>query len=238
MNTKVDSSNNANNWGYGYNAWGQMTCAKAASTTCTSGATRTVPTYDALDRVVSSTYNGTTTTNSFRGRSETLTRQAISGSTTTAYDFAADGTPIAEKGTTTNPFFYLRDPHGDVVGSVTTAASNQSTRSFDPYGKVLATTQVSGSEPVLGYQGDPTDPVTKLVDMGTRYYMPTTDRFMNRDSVAGDPTAPMSMNRYAYANMSPLTMFDPTGKAGCEIGLPPFMGPDDTELPEIDGVEI
>jgi RHS repeat-associated protein len=69
---------------------------------------------------------------------------------------------------------------------------------------------------VLGYQGDLTDPNTKLVDMGTRYYMPTTGRFTTRDVVFGDPSAPMSLNRFAYALMSPLRYIDPTGMAGCE----------------------
>ena len=114
------------------------------------------------------------------------------------------------------PYFYLRDPHGDIVGSVTTAAAYQTTRSFDSFGKTLATSQVSGSQPVLGYQGDLTDPVTNLVDEGTRYYMPTTDRFMTRDSVAGDPRNPMSLNRFAYGDMNPITMSDPTGMAGCD----------------------
>ena len=86
---------------------------------------------------------------------------------TTALAATAAGTPIAEKGSITNPFFYLRDPHGDIVSSVSTTAANQTTRTFDPFGKPLSTTQVSGSQPVLGFQGDFTDPTTSLVDMAT-----------------------------------------------------------------------
>jgi RHS repeat-associated protein len=206
--TKLDSTTNANDWAYAYDAYGRMSCAKAASTACTSGATRTLPLYDALDRTVRSTYNAVTTTNTYRGITETLTRQQV-GTAITAYANTASGTPIAEKAT--NAYFYLRDPHGDVIGSVTTAGANQTTRTFDPYGGVLTATQTSGLQPVLGYQGDLTDPQTKLVDMGTRNYMPTTGRFMTRDVLAGDPSSPMSLNRFAYGLMSPLRYSDPTG---------------------------
>jgi RHS repeat-associated protein len=211
--TTADSSIAANDWAYAFDAYGRMSCAKQA-TGCTSGTTRTLPTYDALDRTISSTYSGTTTTNVFRGVTDVLSRQVV-GSSTTAYANNLDGTPIAQKAT--NAYFYLRDPHGDVVGSVTTAAANQTTRSFDPFGNVLATTQASGSQPVLGYQGDLTDTATKLVDMGTRNYSPSTGRFMTKDVVAGSATSPMSLNRFAYGLMNPMTMFDPTGMIGCDI---------------------
>jgi RHS repeat-associated protein len=205
--TKTDSSIAANDWAYGFDAYGRMSCAKQA-TSCTSGTTRVLPLYDALDRTISSSYNGTTTTNAYRGVGETLSRQQVA-STITAYASSPSGTPIAEKAST--PYFYLRDPHGDIVGSVTTSAANQTTRSFDAFGKPMATTQASGSQPVLGYQSDLTDPITALVDMGTRTYTPSTGRFTSRDSVSGDASAPMTLNRFAYGLLNPITMFDPTG---------------------------
>jgi YD repeat-containing protein len=101
--TKVDSSISANDWAYTYDAYGRMSCAKQA-TGCSSG-TRTLPVYDALDRTVSSTYGSTTTTNAFRGITETLSRRAV-GSAVTTYVASASGTPLAEKAT--NAYFYLR----------------------------------------------------------------------------------------------------------------------------------
>ena len=201
----ANSSTNANDWGYAYDVYARMSCAKPAATTCTSG-TRVQPAYDALDRTVSSVYSSTTT-NTYRGLSDVLTRQV--GAADTAYANTASGTPLAEKASTvTNASFYLRDPHGDVVGEVTTAAANQGTTAYDPFGKPLAT---SGTQSVLGFQSDLTDPTTKLVDMGTRYYQPTTGRFTSRDVVSGDPSSPMSLNRFAYAQMSPISNVDPTG---------------------------
>ncbi|MDH4112773.1 MAG: hypothetical protein OEV60_08860 [Actinomycetota bacterium] len=58
----------------------------------------------------------------------------------------------------------MLDTHSDVVGLVTTAAANQGTTAYDAYGGVLG---VTGTQGIVGYQGDITDATTKQVDMGT-----------------------------------------------------------------------
>jgi RHS repeat-associated protein len=115
---------------------------------------------------------------------------------------------------------YLADPHGDIVGLVSTAAANQATTSYDPFGQT--TTAATGS--LLGYQGDLTDAVTKQVDMGTRWYAGSTGRFTSRDTLFGELTAPMSLNTFAYAQMNPVSMTDPTGMR------PGSLGDDDDDL--------
>lgn len=40
---------------------------------------------------------------------------------------------------------------------------------------------------------------------------PSTGRFVSVDPYAGDPQAPVSLHRYLYANMSPVSCSDPTG---------------------------
>jgi RHS repeat-associated protein len=106
------------------------------------------------------------------------------------------------------------------VGLVSTQAANQATTSFDPFGQT--TTAATGS--LLGYQGDLTDPVTKQVDMGTRWYAGSTGRFTSRDVLFGELTAPMSLNTFAYAQMNPVSMTDPTGMR------PGSLGDDDDDL--------
>ena len=97
-----------------------------------------------------------------------------------------------------------------MVGLASTTASNVGTAAYDPYGKPLAT---SGTVSSLGYQGDLTDPLTKQVDMGTRWYTPGMGRFSSRDTLFGDISSPMSLNQFAYGGMNPVTMTDPTGDA-------------------------
>ena len=82
---------------------------------------------------------------------------------------------------------------------------------FDPYGQVAGATGATGPE--VGFQGDWTDPVTGLVDMGRRWYSPGTGGFTARDSVFGELRSPVSLNRYTYANDDPLGYFDPDGRS-------------------------
>ena len=211
--TQANSTINANDWAYGWDAYSRMTCAKAAATACTSGATRVQFAYDAFDRAATRTYNSATTTYTYQGTSEVITK-AISGATTTLYAYGAGGQPMAEKTGAAAATFHLRDPHGDVVGMVSTAATNQGTVAYDPYGKALAT---SGAQSMLGYQGDITDPITKHVDMGTRWYAPIQGRFASRDVLFGDAVNPMTLNQFAYGGMNPVTMIDPTGMGQCTM---------------------
>jgi hypothetical protein len=95
----------------------------------------------------------------YSGLSEQVAKAV--GSATTTYAFTPGGSPLGEA-TAGTAKLYLADPHGDIVGLVSTAAANQATTSFDPFGQT--TTAATGS--LLGYQGDLTDPLTKQVDTG------------------------------------------------------------------------
>src|SRR5207248_10655103 len=132
---KADSSINANDSAYTYDPFSRMTCAQQA-TTCISG-TRVLPTYDALDRMVSRVYGSSTTNYTYQGLGETLAKQ-VTGSTTSTYASTGSGGPLGEKtGSTTS--FDLLDPHRDLVGLVSTGAASQGTLAFDPWGSKLAT---------------------------------------------------------------------------------------------------
>jgi len=204
--TKADSTTAANDWAYAYDAFSRLTCAKQA-TTCTSGTTRVLSTLDAFHRVYQRTYNGAVTDYTYQGVGELPVKTQVGAGTPTTYALTPGGAPLAEK-TGSNTYFSLRDPHGDVVGLVTTSAANQGTTAFDPWGKPLGLT---GTQGWFGYQGDPTDVVTKQVDMGTRHYQPGLGRFSSRDVVFGDPSSPMTLNQHVYGGLNPVTMWDPTG---------------------------
>ncbi len=90
-------------------------------------------------------------------------------------------------------------PSGTVIGS----------RVYDPFGRIAGS--AGGTKAVVGFQGDFTDPTSGDVWMASRWYSPEMGRFTSRDSVAGDVTSPMSLNRFAYGNADPLGFFDPDG---------------------------
>ncbi|WP_329537073.1 RHS repeat-associated core domain-containing protein [Streptomyces sp. NBC_01450] len=61
-----------------------------------------------------------------------------------------------------------------------------------------------------GFLGKPTDTDTGLTHIGAREYDPATGRFLSVDPVLA-PDNHESLNGYAYANNTPVTLTDPTG---------------------------
>jgi len=115
------------------------------------------------------------------------------------------------------------------VGLTTTVAANQGTTAFDPWGTKLGAT---GTGSWFGFQGDPTDPDTRQVDMMTRWYEPSLGRFTSRDVLTGDPMDPGSLNQFTYTGGNPVTFTDPTGM--CDASDCPWLF--DGEGVEIDNV--
>jgi RHS repeat-associated protein len=196
---------------------GETTSAGAATTDSsdaygqqiTSGASAGTSSYtwDALDRVVSVAEPG--------GASIALTYDGLTNEV--ASDSSAD---------------YSRDPAGDLVGVDTTAggktlalvdhhddlsglftASGTSlvgSTTYNPWGQVLGT---SGPAVQVGYQGQWTDPATGQVNMGSRFYQPSTGSFSGKDTAPAGGGAAVTDDAYAYADDNPVTVTDPTGHA-------------------------
>ncbi|WP_394613685.1 LamG-like jellyroll fold domain-containing protein [Lentzea sp. JNUCC 0626] len=103
----------------------------------------------------------------------------------------------------------LSDKHGDVVGGLdASAAQLKDSAAYDPWGKVTAS---SGTKRAVGFQGDWTDPDSGQVNMGARWYDPSTGSFSSRDSVDQGGPGSAGFNRYAYGVGSPVNGFDPNG---------------------------
>ncbi|WP_439663446.1 LamG-like jellyroll fold domain-containing protein [Lentzea sp. HUAS TT2] len=103
----------------------------------------------------------------------------------------------------------LSDKHGDVVGGIdASSAQLKDSVAYDPWGKVTAST---GTKPAVGFQGDWTDPDSGHVNMGARWYDPSTGGFASRDSVDQGGPGSGGFNRYSYGVGSPVNGFDPNG---------------------------
>lgn len=62
-----------------------------------------------------------------------------------------------------------------------------------------------------GFVGGTNDPSTGLIHLGAREYDPALGSFISVDPIM-DPADPQQMQGYSYANNSPITFSDPTGK--------------------------
>lgn len=135
-------------------------------------------------------------------------------------DLTSDGTATFSRRPVGSPLgvsqaginnFVRTDAHGDVTATVSTAGAVTASRAFDPFG-VVTGTGGTGAQPTVGYQSDWTDPTSGLVNMGARWYQPTSATFVSRDSYNGRVDTPVSLNRHTYANNNPVAYTDPTGR--------------------------
>ena len=166
----------------------------------TGGSTQTYR-YDGLGRVIRDGFTYTGSGNDLAG----------DGSAT--YVRGTANEVIAESSTTATKLAWT-DLHSDVVGQFTaTGTTLDSTTTYDPLGKVVASTgAIVGA---LGYQSEWTDTSTNRVNMMARWYNTDTGQFDTRDTASNSP-APDSVNanRYQYGDANPLTVTDPTGHWG------------------------
>lgn len=188
---------------YGYNSFGEMASASSGGSAVSYGR-------DALGRISSRTAGGTIQTLGYDGGSSALALSRSGSGPATTMVRAPGGSLLAEAtaGSVTQQAW--TNVHGDLVALKDDNGSTVRWQAeYDPFGRVTSTT---GSPPVpLGFQSRLTDPVTGLVDMGFRQYDPMSGRFTARDSIVGALSAPVSLNRYLYANGDPVDFFDPDG---------------------------
>lgn len=169
-------------------------------TDITAGTSATDYAYDGLDRIAERdgeafTYNGSQWDPTSDGMDMF---HRTSGGSLVAYEDPSGVNHVVDNN------------HFDLTALVEPDGSLSDTATYDPWGDPIATT--GGTNPVLGYQSDYTDPDTGHVWMGTRWYQPTTGTFLSRDTYAGELSTPFTLNRYTYATNNPLNLWDPDGR--------------------------
>ncbi|WP_432841102.1 LamG-like jellyroll fold domain-containing protein [Dactylosporangium sp. CA-092794] len=173
-------------------AYGQVITQQAAGGTSTNQ-------YDAAGRVVRTGFK-------YSGLGNTLAQDSAA-----TYTRGPSGELLgAGSGTGASSNYVWTDQHADVVGQFkATSTSLTGSASYDPLGKVLATSALVGN---LGYQSEWKDSTTGRVNMLARWYNTDTGQFDTRDPVANSPIpAAVAANRFQYAGDNPLTNVDPDG---------------------------
>jgi len=173
-------------------------------TQCVKGSTTSTFTYGADGLRRRMVTGGNTTDYLLVGQS--VVRTLLNGSVDKTYLHGARG-PEYERDAAGNVRWYLYDGLGSVLGTVDGSGNIVSTRKYDVYGAVRASTGPSGTKHKwVGALGHPSEDETGLVYMRARYYDPTVGRF-----VSEDPAAHRN-NWFAYADNSPVNKVDANGK--------------------------
>jgi len=106
-------------------------------------------------------------------------------------------------------FVLIGDRHNDLVAASDTAGNLIGTAEYAPWGDILASSGLNGL--AIGYQGAYADGTTGRSRMGERWYLSQQGRFNSEDSFPGIRTDPITTNRYAFGDDSPMDFVDPSG---------------------------
>ncbi|MFJ6940553.1 RHS repeat-associated core domain-containing protein [Streptomyces sp. NPDC101132] len=105
---------------------------------------------------------------------------------------------------------WLVDDHHGTASLVVDATTQAVTRRYSkPFGERRGTNPTTWPDD-KDFLGKPADDTTGLTHIGAREYDPNTGRFLSVDPVFA-PEDHESLNGYAYANNTPVTLSDPTG---------------------------
>jgi RHS repeat-associated protein len=146
---------------------------------------------------------------------------------------AGDGTALR---TNAGLSWIVDDRHG-TASMVVDATTQQITRRYTkPFGDTRGSTPSTWPDD-KGFLGKPADATTGLTHVGAREYDPQIGRFLSVDPVLA-PGDHESLNGYAYANNTPVTLSDPSGLrpiTDCERGCSDGKGGTYTDYLSPDG---
>ena len=132
------------------------------------------------------------------------------GDNTLDFFYGENGHPYALKynGTT---YYYVTNLQGDVLAILDGSKQVVASYTYDPYGKVLTATGTLAEVNPLRYRGYFYDQDAGFYYLQSRYYDPTTCRFINADSYASTGQGLLGHNMFVYCLSNPIMFVDTKG---------------------------
>ena len=131
------------------------------------------------------------------------------GTNTLDFFYDANGTPYALKHNGT-VYYYITNLQGDVIQIVDADGNTVASYEYDPYGKVISATGTLAEVNPIRYRGYYYDTETGFYYLQSRYYDPTTCRFINVDKYVST-VALLGYNMTVYCNNNPVNYSDYCG---------------------------
>ncbi len=178
---------------YAYNTNGMRTCKNV-------GGTKTYYYYDDSNNLVG------------------LTK----GSTTMFFYYDSDNSPVSMSYNGTM-YYYVKNLQGDIIKIINKNGTVYGTYTYDSWGNIISSSGdpfVSRLNP-LRYRGYVYDTDTGLYYLQSRYYDPTSGRFLNADDttyICATGTV-ISSNLFTYCENNPINACDPTGHYAASLVL-------------------
>ena len=194
-------------------------------------------TYTWSGRQLTSMTDGTTTWN-YKYNADGLRTEKTDGTTTYKYvysgstlvqmqinsnvlSFGYDGsTPVTVTYNDTT-YYYVTNLQGDIVSILDGNRTEVVKYTYDAWGNILSTTgtlaDTLGQINPLRYRGYVYDQECNLYYLQSRYYDPSTGRFLNADSYPSTGQGILGNNMFAYCGNNPVNRVDYTGQLWSEL---------------------
>ena len=199
-----------------YNGWSYSWRAGRQLAGMTDGITHLLYQYDSDGIRTQKTVNGITTQyTTLDGR---ITGQS-DGTTTLYFRYDENGAPFGFSKYSVDGgsehYLYITNQQGNVVAIVNESGEIVGTYTYDAWGNLTtdALTNIAALNPIR-YRGYYQDTETGLYYLQSRYYDPTTMRFINADDpniIQMGSAEKQELNLYAYCVNDPVNCVDPTG---------------------------
>lgn len=115
-------------------------------------------------------------------------------------------------------FFYHYDIRGSVTAIVKPNGESVKEYTYDEFGNLTSTGESSFDNEVT-FTSSITDMSTGLQYMNSRFYEPSTGRFISQDSYSGNVYEPWTQHLYSYCGNNPTNFVDPTGHKPVEFAM-------------------
>lgn len=183
----------------------------------TDGETTASYTYDVDGLRLSKTVNGETTKHVWDGNKQIIA-DVVNGQYYEA-DCYLRGTNLVatynyQNGAKSGYTYYTQNAHGDVVNLTDSTGLVTKSYTYDAFG--VEKNIDESDDNAFRYCSEYYDAETGTIYLRTRYYNPSTGRFISRDSFAGRRADPLSLNRYTYCSNNPVRYIDPSGHDAVE----------------------
>jgi RHS repeat-associated protein len=112
-------------------------------------------------------------------------------------------------------YYYQRNGQGDIIGMYNSSGTKVVSYTYDVWGKLLTTSgslaSTLGENNPLRYRGYYYDNETGFYYLQSRYYDPTTGRFISPDVLVSTGQSIIGYNMFAYCLNNPVNMSDESG---------------------------
>ena len=132
------------------------------------------------------------------------------GSNTINYLYDEEGRPMALE-RNGSMYYYVLNLQGDVIRILNASGAVVAYYTYDAYGRVLSSGGGLANVNSLRYRGYIYDSEYGLYYLQSRFYNPTTGRFLNADAFAATGQGLLGNNMFAYCQDQPIMLVDRNG---------------------------